>query len=246
MGENTASGTAAVVSGANRGIGLAISRRLAAQGHHVIGLARTSPLENFPGEFVNVDFSSPDKTRDTLAEIAGRHRVLRLVNNAARFFYGEVETAKFEHFEELVSVNLAATVLTMQAFVPHMRAAGFGRIVNTGSRAALGKHGRLLYGMTKAGIVGLTRNAALELAPHGITVNCISPGPIETEGFVAGNAAAGTAQRDAFLKTIPVGRVGQPDEIAAACMYFMSDEAGFTTGQTLNICGGLTIGIATL
>ncbi|MBB6309930.1 SDR family NAD(P)-dependent oxidoreductase [Xanthobacter tagetidis] len=245
MGENTEK-AGAVVTGANRGIGLAIARRLAAQGHHVIGLARTSPKEDFPGEFVNLDFSDSAATREVLAGIAARHKVLRLVNNAARFFYGEVETAEFAHFENLVAVNLAANMLTMQAFVPHMRAAGFGRIVNMGSRSALGKHGRLLYGMTKAGIVGLTRNAALELAPFGITVNCISPGPIETEGFTAGNMAPGTPQREAFVNAIPVRRVGQPEEIAAACMYFMSDEAGYTTGQTLNVCGGLTIGVAAI
>jgi NAD(P)-dependent dehydrogenase (short-subunit alcohol dehydrogenase family) len=235
-----------VVTGANRGIGLAISRRLADQGHDVIGLARTTPKEAFPGRFINVDLSDTRQTKDLVAEIAAKHRVLRLVNNAASYFYGEVETAKFEDFENMISINLKATIATMQAFVPHMRAARFGRVVNMGSRSALGKPGRLMYGTTKAGIVGITRNAALELAAHGITVNCIAPGPIETEGFTAGNAGPGTAQRDAFVKTIPVGRVGQPNEIAAACMYFMSDEAGYTTGQTLNICGGMTIGVATL
>jgi 3-oxoacyl-[acyl-carrier protein] reductase len=245
MADNVASQrAAAVVTGANRGIGLAISRRLAAQGHEVIGLARTTPKEEFPGRFINVDLSDTKQTKDLVAEIAAKYRVLRLVNNAASFFYGEVETAKFEDFENMISINLKATIAAMQAFVPHMQAAKFGRIVNMGSRSALGKPGRLMYGTTKAGIVGITRNAALELAAHGITVNCISPGPIETEGFTAGNAGPGTPQREAFVKTIPVGRVGQPNEIAAACVYFMSDEAGFTTGQTLNICGGMTIGIA--
>jgi NAD(P)-dependent dehydrogenase (short-subunit alcohol dehydrogenase family) len=124
-----------------------------------------------------------------------------------------------------------------------MRAARFGRIVNIGSRASLGKAGRIVYGASKAAVTGITRTAALELARDGITVNCIAPGPIETDMIRMGYPE-GSETRARLTGEIPVGRFGRPDEIAAAVSYFLSDAAGFTTGQVLYVCGGLTAGLA--
>jgi 3-oxoacyl-[acyl-carrier protein] reductase len=122
-----------------------------------------------------------------------------------------------------------------------MRAARFGRIVNIGSRAALGKETRGVYGATKAAILSLTRTTALENAQFGITSNCIAPGPIATEMLMA-NYPEGSAQLAAFRKQLPVGRLGTADEIAHACGYFLDERASFTTGQVLYVCGGLSIG----
>jgi NAD(P)-dependent dehydrogenase (short-subunit alcohol dehydrogenase family) len=124
-----------------------------------------------------------------------------------------------------------------------MRAARFGRIVNIGSRAGLGREGRIVYGGSKAAVVSLTRSLALEVAKDGITVNCVAPGPVETEMFGA-NHPQDSAERRRIVGAVPAGRVGTTKEIAVACAYFLSDHAGFTTGQVLYVCGGLSVGLA--
>jgi len=232
-----------VVTGASRGIGRAIADALAARGQEVIGVARSAPDRDFPGTFVRADLSDAAATREAMAEIAARHAVLRLVNNAGIYRGAPVESASLEDLEEMVAVNLAAMLLCTQAFLPAMRKARFGRIVNLGSRAALGKAGRLLYGTTKAGVVGFTRNTALEVAAEGITVNCVAPGPIDTEMLGAGQPP-GSQARARLEAAIPVGRLGAPEEVAAACCYFLSREAAFTTGQVLYVCGGLSVSAA--
>lgn len=233
---------ATIVTGASRGIGLAIARHLAAEGHEVIGIAR-SRREGRDITTYRADLADPAATEAVLAEIVARHRVLRLVNNAGFIELASLEAASPAQLDAMVAVNLRAPMQAMQAVVPGMRAAGFGRIVNIGSRAGLGKPGRLIYGATKAALASMTRAAALELAAHGITVNCIAPGPVETELFAA-NTPPGSEARERFTAEIPVGRVGTPEEIAHACGYFLDARAGFTTGQVLYVCGGMTVGAA--
>jgi NAD(P)-dependent dehydrogenase (short-subunit alcohol dehydrogenase family) len=123
-----------------------------------------------------------------------------------------------------------------------MRANKYGRIVNLSSRAMLGKDGRTVYGGTKAGLVGMTRTWALETANQGITVNAIAPGPIETELFTGANPPD-APQTVKIRESIPVGRLGQPDEVAHAVSMFMDKRAGFITGQLLFVCGGMTVGL---
>lgn len=229
-----------VVTGVSRGIGTAIAQDLARRGHRVVGLARTQP-EAFDGEFYSVDLADPAATAATMAEITRKHRVLRLVNNAGIARIAPVEAATLEDFEAIMAVNVRSVMQCMQAVLPGMREAQFGRIVNIGSRAGMGKEGRLIYGASKAAIVSMTRTVALEYAGDGITANCIGPGPIETD-MIRKSYPAGSDKRTAFTRQVPVGRFGQPEEIAHACAYFLSDEAGFTTGQVLYICGGMSVG----
>ena len=170
-----------LVTGVSRGIGRAIADRMLAEGHTILGLARTPPGADYKGEFQAVDLSDPAATAETLAHIAERYAVDHVVNNVGIAQLAGVESMTLEDFDVMISVNLRAAVQCVQACLPAMRRKGRGQIVNIGSRAALGKAGRSAYGATKAGLVGLTRTWALELAAAGITVNCVAPGPIETE-----------------------------------------------------------------
>ena len=125
----------------------------------------------------------------------------------------------------------------------YKRQAGFGRIVNMSSRAALGKPDRVVYSATKAGLVGLTRTLAMELGGDGITVNAIGPGPIATDLFTKSNPA-GAPQTERIINSIVVKRLGTPEDVARAAMFFLSPDNGFVTGQMLYVCGGTTLGVA--
>jgi 3-oxoacyl-[acyl-carrier protein] reductase len=229
-----------LVTGVSRGIGEAVAADLARRGHHVIGLARSKP-DSFDGTFVSVDLSDAVALKAALADITARHQVLRLVNNAGVAQVAPSDEATLAQFETMMAVNVRAVLQTMQAVIPAMRAAGFGRIVNIGSRAAMGKDGRLIYGASKAAVLSMTRTIALEYAKTGITANCIAPGPIET-AMIKLNYPEGSAPRAALVGQVPMRRMGTPGEIAHAVNYFLDDDAGFTTGQVLYVCGGLSVG----
>ncbi|MGF1649347.1 MAG: SDR family NAD(P)-dependent oxidoreductase [Hyphomicrobiaceae bacterium] len=228
-----------LVTGVSRGIGQAIAAHLSASGYEVIGLSRTRP-EGFAGRHVALDLADP-AARQTLADLCAEVRPGRVVANAGIAGASSLLDVADAHLEAVVRVNLTSVVWLMQAAARHMMADGFGRMVVLGSRAALGKRDRIAYSASKAALGGLVRTAALELGQHGITINIVAPGPIETEMF-AKLQPAGSPQRDAIVAETAVGRVGQPGEVAAAVDYFLSDAAGFTTGQTLYVCGGLTVG----
>lgn len=230
-----------LVTGAGRGIGRVIAGVAAERGHRVVGLTRTRPDGDFPGALHIADLADEADTAAALARITAEFPVDALVNNAGIIHTAEIDAVDRAGLDAMWAVNLQAAVQCIQACLPGLRASGAGRIVNLGSRAALGKVGRAGYGATKAALVGLTRTLALELAGDGVTVNCVAPGPIATEMFTANNEAAASA-----MPAIPVGRMGRPEEVAEAVLYFLSPQAGFVTGQTLNVCGGMTIGAAGL
>lgn len=231
-----------LVTGASRGIGRAICERLATDGYTVIGLARRfTGTDSLPFTAIGVDLADPEATRRCLAGLLADGPFYGLVNNVALAEMAPLGEISDAAFAASIRLNLGVAIQCAEALLPGMRAAGRGRIVNLSSRSALGKAGRTVYSATKAGLIGMTRTWALETARDGITVNAVAPGPIDTELFRETNPPHSEAfQR--LRAAIPVGRMGLPEEVAHAVSYFIDPRAGYVTGQTHFVCGGMTIG----
>ncbi|GGF31326.1 short-chain dehydrogenase [Aliidongia dinghuensis] len=233
-----------LVTGASKGIGLALSERLAAEGHHVVGIARGADA-SFPGTLVQLDLDDRAASAAALAELAARHDFDGVVNNVGLARLHAVGAIDLADVDDIFRTNLHPTIQTVQALLPGMKARGWGRIVNLSSLVSLGAMNRTAYAAAKAAVISMTRTWALELAETGITVNGVAPGPTETEMFRRNTSVGSEAERR-FLALVPMRRVGQPNELAAAIAFFLAEDAGFVTGQTLFVDGGASIGKASL
>jgi Dehydrogenases with different specificities (related to short-chain alcohol dehydrogenases) len=232
-----------LITGASRGIGLATAKRLAKDGHHVIGLARSAPPGPFPGDFFRVDLSDVAQVRETLAELTSRFEVDGVVNNAGLTTSHALMETSVEELDRILAVNLRAPMLCVQACLPSMQRKGRGSVVNVASRAVLGIARRSAYAAAKSGLVGFTRTWALELGQYGVTVNTVAPGPVLTELYRNNNPMT-PAQAQKLADRIPLRRIGQPEDVAGVIAFFLSDDARFVTGQVLYACGGLSVGSA--
>ncbi|WP_323039664.1 SDR family NAD(P)-dependent oxidoreductase [Gemmobacter sp.] len=230
----------AVITGGSKGIGADLAQAMRARGWHVISLARQSTGAEGVEE-IEVDLSNPAEVARVAADIAARHRVTHLVHNAGVIRANLVEDAQVEDLQVLTQLHLGAALQLLQAFLPAMKERGFGRVLFNASRAALGAKTRTAYSATKAGMIGMARTWALELAPHGITVNVVAPGPILTDNFW-GIIPKGSAQETDLAARLPVGRLGTSADVTRAFLFFADPAAGFITGQTLYVCGGASIG----
>lgn len=231
-----------LVTGGSNGIGAATVAERAALGETVVSLDRDQPKPGAPGQTIRVDLADRAELADCLADLTATRDVTRVVNCAGVALLDPIEEMTAEDFETTMAINVLAPSLIVQAALPAMKARGFGRIVNIASRAALGKGLRTAYAGSKGALISATRVWALELARHGITVNCIGPGPVETELFRHANPPESPVTK-AIIEGVPVGRLGQPDDIAHAIGYFLDARAGFVTGQVLYVCGGMTVGV---
>ena len=229
-----------LITGASKGIGRATADRLTAAGHHVVGIAR-DPAADFPGELIALDLSDPVATQNVLSELVARQDVDAVVNNVGLVRPQPIGGVTLDALATVLDLNLRTAVQTVQAVLPGMKARHWGRIVNISSLTVLGTPERTAYAAAKAGLISFTRGWALELARDGITVNAVAPGPTETELFRANNPP-GSAGEARYLSGVPMGRFGQPDEIAAAIVFLLSDEAAFITGQAIHVDGGASIG----
>ena len=232
----------AIVTGASRGIGSAIAARLAARGWRVVNLDVTPPAagSETAARWVEADLGDADATQAALEEVLRDGPVTGLVNNAAVGRMSALEGTSVAEFDESVAVNMRAPMLCARAVLPGMREEGFGRIVNIASRAHLGKSLRTSYAGTKGAMVSMTRVWALETAADGITVNAIAPGPIRTELFERANPPDNPRTRQ-IVDAIPVGRLGEPEDVANGVAFFFDEASGFVTGQVLYVCGGVTL-----
>lgn len=228
-----------LVTGASRGIGKAIAENLITLGKNVFVSARNEELLK---EYQNYCVCDLANGIEKLGEYIKANEIDVLVNNAGEYIYSAIENMTYEQIEHITKVNFEAPMYLISKAIPYMKLKKWGRIVNIGSiSGVMGEANASLYSATKSALFGATKALALELAEYGITVNTINPGWVDTE---MGNSSAndGEFTKDEIVECIPQRRFVSPIEIAGMVKYLISDEAKGVTGQSINLCAGLTCG----
>ena len=240
-------GKVALVTGASQGIGEAIAKQLAKQGALVVCAARTEAKllsvvtaiqgEGGQAEHVVMDLASSESVRAAVAAVVERHGAIHiLVNNAGITRDKLLIQMKEDDFSAVIDTNLKGAWTAIQAATKPMMKQRWGRIINIVSVVGqMGNAGQSNYVAAKAGLIGLTKSVARELASRNVTANAVAPGYVETE-MTSGLAPEVKAE---FTKSIPLGRMGTPADIAAAVVFLASDEAAYVTGQVLSVNGGM-------
>lgn len=231
----------AVVTGGTTGIGEGICAHLLEAGATTVNIdiAKPAPMPAGDYHFFQADLAKPDEARRAAKEVSARFQVNCLVNNAGTPTPGTIYEVTDADFDTGVNLHLRTAIILMQAFGPGMQSRRFGRVVNISSRSILGKKARTVYSGTKAALVAFTRSWALELSHDGVTVNAVSPGPVPTALFLKNNPPE-IAER--LKANVVVDRLGTPDDIARAVMFFLSPDNSYVTGQLLHVCGGSSLG----
>ncbi|MDA8117982.1 MAG: SDR family NAD(P)-dependent oxidoreductase [Actinomycetota bacterium] len=236
----------AVVTGAGSGIGRAIAQEFAARRQRVValdmnleGVRATAAFAPDLIDFRQTDVSSPQEVDEasewTLANFGSPSVV---VNAAGWDLTAPFLDATVEFARKVLDINLLGPILISRAFLPAMIEAGGGRLVNIASDAGrVGSSGESIYAGAKGGVIALSKSLAREMARHSITVNCVCPGPTDTPLF----AAQEERLKEALIRAIPLKRLATPEEVAAAVVFFASEEAKYITGQVLSVSGGLTM-----
>lgn len=240
-------GKVALVTGATRGIGQAIARKLAEDGATVVGTAtsedgaaRISAALKEAGNNgfgLVMDVSDPDSVEQGLKQITAEAGVPAiLVNNAGITRDNLLMRLREDDWSAVIETNLTSVYRTSKAVMRGMAKARWGRVISISSVvASMGNAGQGNYCAAKAGIEGFTRSLASEMSNRGITANCVAPGFIDTDM----TRALGEDQREAMLANIPAGRLGAPEEVAAVVAFLASDAAGYVTGETIHVNGGM-------
>ena len=232
----------AVVTGGARGIGAATASLFRSEGARVevwdTGGEHPAAGDDEGIVCRAVDVSDTGSVEGALEELISRAGVPDiLVNNAGIISDGFASELSDEDWSRVIEVNLTGTFIPCRALIPHLRERGCGTITNTSSISALGNRGQSNYAASKAGVIGLTRTLAQELANDSVRVNCVAPGAIETEMF----DAVPEKVKEKFIRRIPLGRLGSPVDVARLHLFLASDEASYMTGQTVFCDGGITL-----
>lgn len=232
-----------LVTGASRGIGKTIAKSLQSYGNVYVTARSEEKLKEFGNEMYFVCDLSKEDDLIKLGEFIQEKGIDILVNNAGNYTYCGIEDTEISKLNEILSINLKAPIYLMHSAVPHMKENKFGRVINIGSiSGVMGEAYASMYSATKAGLIGLSKATGLELAEFGITVNTINPGWVDTE---LGKSSIEDSEfsEEEILESIPQRRFVKPEEIAGLVKYLISEEAKGITGQSINICAGLSVGI---
>lgn len=235
-----------VITGGSAGIGADLCQHYIEKGYTVISLARKTLSWTHERLIqIQVDLLDEAATEQAAADIAAHYDVTHFVHNAGVIWPNLLEDVKLSELQGLTQIHLGSAIQIMQAILPSMREKQFGRVVFMSSRGALGLQTRSAYSATKAGMIGMARTWALELADQGITVNVVAPGPIQTPMFYD-VVEAGSEREQKLAASIPVKRLGRADDITRAVSFFADPDNSFVTGQTLYVCGGASVGTLTI
>lgn len=228
-----------LVTGATRGIGKAIAENLDGK---IFAVGRNEELLKVYDNYFVCDFTD-EISLEKLGNYILDSNIDILINNAGTYTYANSDKTSYSQISEIIKVNLNAPLYLISKVVPYMKEKHWGRIINIGSiSGVMGEAGASIYSASKAGLIGMTKSLALELAEYGITVNTINPGWVDTD---MGNTSAneGEWSKDEILECIPQRRFVAPKEIADMVKYLISEDAKGVTGQSINICAGLSVGI---
>jgi len=248
-------GKTVIVTGGGGGIGGATCRRFAAAGARVAVLDRNAEaaakvageIRAAGGVAEAIGCDITDRASVDAAVAATTERlgpVDVLVNNAGWDIFKPFTKTEPSQWDRLIAINLVGALHMHHAVLPGMVERRRGRIVNVSSDAArVGSSGEAVYAACKGGLVAFSKTIAREHARHGITVNVVCPGPTDTALFADYKEGAGNPEKlvEAFTRSIPLGRIGQPDDLPGAILFFAGDDAGYVTGQVLSVSGGLTM-----
>jgi len=239
----TAQGTGTVVvTGGSGGIGATIRDTFLAAGRSVVNLdVAECPRRDARLDSRRLDLADLDAVAATAADIAAQAQVDTLVHNAGVLRPALLGEVRQEDYAFLSRLHVESLIALAQAFLPAMKAAGFGRIIIISSRAVLGLQTRTAYSATKAAQLGLARTWAMELGPSGITVNAIAPGPVITDQFRAA-VPEGDPREAAIAEGLPMRRLGRPEDVARVVGFLAEPASDFITGQTWFVCGGASLG----
>ncbi len=234
-----------MVTGGASGIGAATARRLAAEGAEVwVADLNDQGSEAVAGEIeghaVHLDVTDPDSAKAAVDAAGGTLDIL--INNAGMDEFGFFTQVTPDQWQRVIAVNLVGVLACTQAALPGMQAAGYGRIVSTSSEAGrVGSKGSAVYSAAKGGVIAFMKVIARENARYGITANSIAPGPIETPLLMGATEFGEMGQKiiETMKAGTQLGRLGQPEEVAAAIAFLASDDASYVTGETLGVSGGL-------
>lgn len=232
-----------LVTGASKGIGKCIAQELS-KSFNVFVTARTEKALkelNVVGYYICDLEKSTDLAK--LKEFIKENKIDILVNNAGEYIYNPIENMDYSHISEIFKINSIAPAFLASAVVPYMKSQKWGRIVNIGSiSGVMGEAFASMYSATKASLIGMTKALALELASENITVNTINPGWVDTE-LGKDSIESSEFSEDEILECIPQRRFVEPIEVANLVKYLISEEAKGLTGQAINLCAGLSVGI---